>query len=130
MSSCILWKGAVGTSGYGVYYAGERKNAYAHRRAYEQSKGAIPKGLFVCHTCDIKLCVNPEHLWLGTNLDNIKDMQSKGRNRGRPKNISCPTCNSVYDNYRNCRLCANIRARENYSADKRHSKYLKTKESE
>jgi len=50
----------------------------ASRVAYRVWKGAIPDGMFVCHTCDVKRCINPDHLWLGTNRDNIKDAISKG----------------------------------------------------
>ena len=51
----------------------------AHRASYEQFKGNIEKGLFVCHTCDNGICINPDHLFLGTNSDNQKDAYRKGR---------------------------------------------------
>lgn len=73
--SCWIWNGAIGTGGYGRF----GKYFKAHRFSYQLYKGTIPKGLHVLHRCDVRLCVNPEHLWLGTNQDNIDDRNRKGR---------------------------------------------------
>lgn len=83
--SCWLWKSrSVHWSGYGwVRFKGISQGA--HRVAYKLSKGSIPKGLCVCHTCDNRLCVNPDHLWLGTRRDNNVDMWQKGRGRNNPR---------------------------------------------
>ena len=74
---CWLWTGYIGKNGYGRFKA--NKDIGAHRFAYQLLKGPIPAGLFVLHRCDVRHCVNPEHLFLGTQRDNILDAQSKGR---------------------------------------------------
>jgi hypothetical protein len=82
-SGCFIWMGKVTTRGYGVIGSGFR----AHRVAWELTNGAIPDGLLVCHRCDVPLCVNPSHLFLGTPADNVRDMIRKGRQifQGRPR---------------------------------------------
>lgn len=64
--------------GYGQFGIG-RKLMLAHRFAFSNTKGAIPKGLLVCHSCDNPPCCNPDHLFLGTQADNIRDAVSKNR---------------------------------------------------
>ena len=58
-----------------------------HRFSYEMYKGPIPKGMLVCHKCDVRNCVNPEHLWLGTYSDNNKDCAAKGRRPNPAKDV-------------------------------------------
>ena len=77
-SGCWLWMGAVSSSGYGNLKFGA-SYANAHRVAYELYVGHIPDGMQICHKCDVKLCVNPDHLFVGTRQDNMNDMVQKRR---------------------------------------------------
>lgn len=77
--TCWIWTGtSLAVGGYG-YISHKRKMYRAHRLSYEWTKGSIPKGMFICHTCDNPKCVKPEHLFLGTPADNVHDMIKKGR---------------------------------------------------
>lgn len=77
-SGCWIWKQAISRNGYGRIGL-NYKNLYAHRVSYELNIGAIPNKLSVLHKCDNRKCVNPEHLFLGTQKDNIQDMIKKQR---------------------------------------------------
>lgn len=81
-SDCWLWTGYVSTDGYGqlVY---QRRKYKAHRLAYELTFGSIDPGMMVCHRCDTPLCCRPDHLFLGTNADNMADCVRKGRSARR-----------------------------------------------
>ena len=117
-SSCWLWIGS--TSGrpgrrYGCFWNG--KAIKAHQFAYEIFKGQRDHGKIVCHTCDVPLCVNPDHLYLGTWRDNVRDAVKRGRHRNGKESINvCPQGHDyterntyVYKTHRNCLACKDIR---------------------
>ena len=81
MSDCIEWAGNISPRGYGrLRLPDSRKQKYAHRVAWEKHHGrVIPEGMVICHSCDNRKCVNPDHLWLGTHGDNQRDCTAKGR---------------------------------------------------
>lgn len=76
--TCLLWTAAFRTNGYGAYKL-DGHVVSAHRQAYIYTHESIPDGLLVCHSCDNRKCVNPEHLWPGTYSDNMQDCSAKGR---------------------------------------------------
>lgn len=77
---CWLWTAALFSNGYGAFRIGP-KQVRAHRWAYEHWNGPIPDGAVVMHRCDVKRCVNPEHLTTGSQAENQADMTNKGRGR-------------------------------------------------
>ena len=77
-TACIEWTGCILRNGYGQLEI-KGKKWLAHRWAWTQAHGPIPEGLCVCHTCDVRHCINPEHLFLGTHADNAHDRDAKGR---------------------------------------------------
>lgn len=113
-SGCWLWEGTTkggGSRAYG-YHRLDNVNRAVHRLAWEETNGQIPDGLFVCHHCDVKLCCNPQHLFLGTAKDNSRDYYDKGL--GYQLRIThCPhgheyTRENTYistDGKRSCRAC-------------------------
>ena len=81
-SGCLLWLGGTDCDGYGrmtITSDGSKSFKVAHRVAFELRFGDIRGGLFVLHKCDNPLCINPDHLFLGTQRENCRDTARKGR---------------------------------------------------
>jgi hypothetical protein len=76
---CHIWTGAITKNGYGKFSDKGTNWILAHREAFKQRYGEIPKGLYACHKCDNRLCVNPDHLFLGSAKDNAIDRDKKNR---------------------------------------------------
>lgn len=80
---CWEWTGSTMPCGYGQISNRPGRPLLAHRVSWMMSHGEIADGLFVCHQCDNRKCVRPDHLFIGTNRDNVDDMMRKGRTQNR-----------------------------------------------
>ena len=78
---CWLWTGGVNHKGYGKFYANGNPNIRAHKFAFKLANRKLPRGKLLCHRCDVRRCVRPTHMFVGTIADNQKDMARKGRAR-------------------------------------------------
>lgn len=99
-AGCWLWTGAKNSNGYGLIMV-QGHCALAHRVSFEIHVGPIPPGIFVCHACDVRACINPEHLWLGTHRDNMDDMAKKGR---APRSLAVDQAEEIVRLLRTTRL--------------------------
>lgn len=84
-SDCWYWFGSQDTGGYGVIRDKNLSSTKAHRLSWNLFRGEIPNKMMVLHRCDVRNCVNPDHLFLGTQSDNMKDMTYKGRGITNPQ---------------------------------------------
>jgi len=119
-NSCWRWTAGLAGGGYGQFWIYEARHAIpAHRAAWLLMVGPIPPGLMVLHRCDVRECVNPEHLFLGTAADNTHDMMAKGRAAFRAAQSHCgkghPMSGEnlrIVAGKRGCRECRRIDDRE------------------
>jgi len=94
---CLVWTGPKDACGYGKIRIGSRtdntrRTVGTHRLAWIEHFGPIPKGMCVCHKCDVRSCINPDHLFLGTHDENMKDAVRKGKFIARPTQITDDLC--------------------------------------
>lgn len=127
-SGCWLWLSSVKNSGYGQIgaaspYTGRRTMLSAHKAAHIVFNGAVPDGGVVRHICDNKLCVNPEHLTVGTQAQNLSDMRGRGRNywgrqthckNGHPFSPENTRSRGGEQSGRRCIACAKEASRRHY----------------
>ncbi len=86
LSGCWLWQAGKDSNGYGKLQI-SGKSTGAHRISWELTNGPVPEGMLVLHTCDTPNCVNSNHLFIGTNTDNMRDKVSKGRDFNLNKRV-------------------------------------------
>lgn len=131
-AECWPWTGSMSSKGYGAICRAS-KFIGAHRLSWEIANGSrIPSGKVICHSCDNPKCVNPSHLLLGTQADNVRDMYAKGRGANQLK-THCPqgheyTPENTYVDrrgIRHCRACPRERyvKRGGSNAEKTHCKH-------
>lgn len=98
-SKCWLWTGGT-TRGYGTFFVGIHERAVpAHRVSWQLANGPIPDGLWVLHECDTPLCVRPDHLFLGTQTDNMQDAAAKGRVRNQSTKLTAEDVRTIRSRY-------------------------------
>ncbi len=95
-SGCWIFTGYIDVLGYGIIAETKRKRIKAHRASYAAFNGEIPHGFDIMHSCDVRCCVNPDHLRPGTHQENMADMARKGRAyNGEPRSRNSITRNGT-----------------------------------
>ena len=125
-SGCWEWRSSIRGNGYGAFFTHlqpeGRKCHGAHRYSWGLFNGCIPKGLWVLHKCDNRICVNPDHLFLGDRIENMKDCAAKGRVKtiGQSRKTHCINGHEFTEentrrdknNHRRCKTCAKAYRRQ------------------
>ncbi|MGH9571494.1 MAG: HNH endonuclease [Candidatus Angelobacter sp.] len=111
-SGCWLWTGYVNYGGYGKISMPGKRVKSAHRVSWEIRHGAIPEGKMVCHHCDVRKCVNPDHLFLGTVRENADDMKRKGRSLSGERNRCARLTREQADEIKSLLAKGGLRQRE------------------
>ena len=121
---CWEWTKDIGKNGYGRISI-NNKRQLAHRLSFKIHNGFLPYNMHVCHSCDNRKCINPKHLWLGTDKDNIRDMLKKGRHKNQnTSKLFCKNGHELKGNnlkitkrkslHRTCIICEKDYGRKKY----------------
>lgn len=121
-SGCWLWTRGTSSNGYG-YWKVNGKSMVVHRLAYAAFRGPIPDEIQTCHKCDVRSCINPDHIFLGTQKDNIQDCVAKNR-QWQVRKTHCQRGHAYTDENtrpmagrpgRLCKTCVRINGRASYA---------------
>lgn len=128
-TGCWIWMGETTASGYGQLRLGSKRPIRAHRAAYSAVNGAIPDGAYILHRCGVKYCCRPDHLYAGTQAQNILDSVRHGTHnmarkthcpQGHPYDADNTIRNKLPSGgfQRDCRACFNAKRRKRRAARK------------